>query len=296
MTTLSTADPDITQVTPPQRTATTQRHLAGAIVVRGFLIAMAVLFLIPLYWMIVTSLRSTAELAAVETTLLPQSWAFANYTEALSVIPFVTYFTNSLLITVLSIIGSVVSNLVVAYGFACVTWRGRDKVFALVLATLFIPFPLAIIPIFDLFAWLGWINTYLPLVVPHFFASAFFVFLLRQFLLQIPRDHLDAARIDGASEWRICWQIVLPLARPAIAAVAIFTAVGSWNDFLGPLIYLQDDAVQTLSIGLQAFRSAHDVQFNLLMAASVMIVAPLIVLFFAFQRYFIRGITLGSFR
>lgn len=298
MTTLSTVDAETTvRETPPRRTPTRRPHRwAGAVMVRVFLIAMALLFLIPLYWMVATSLRSTEELAAVEQTLLPQSWAFGNYADALAAIPFLTYFTNSVLIAVLSVIGSVASNLVVAYGFACVSWHGRDKVFALVLATLFIPFPLAIIPIFDLFAWLGWINTYLPLVVPHFFASAFFTFLLRQFLLQIPRDHLDAARVDGASEWRICWRIVFPLARPAVAAVAIFTAVGVWNDFLGPLIYLQDDAVQTLSIGLQAFRSSHDIQFNLLMAAAVMIIAPLVVLFFAFQRYFIRGITLGSFK
>jgi len=187
--------------------------------------------------------------------------------------------------------------MIVAYGFACIEWRGRDKVFYIVLATLFIPFPIAIIPTFDLFAWLGWINTFLPLVVPNFFASAFFVFLLRQFLLQVPRDNLDAARIDGASEWRILWQIVFPLARPAIAAVAIFAAVGAWNDFLGPLLYLQDQSLQTLSIGIQSFRQANqDVQVNLLMAASVMIVAPLIVLFFCFQNFFIRGITLGSFK
>ncbi|MEQ7123304.1 carbohydrate ABC transporter permease [Actinopolymorpha sp. B11F2] len=263
---------------------------------RIFLVAMAALFLLPLYWMIATALKSNEELATTPPTIVPDSWKWSNFVEAFQTIPFATYFSNSVIITVLGVIGSVVSNLIVAYGFACIDWRGRDKVFYIVLATLFIPFPIAIIPTFDLFAWLGWINTFLPLVVPHFLASAFFVFLLRQFLLQVPREHLDAARVDGANEWQILWRVVFPMSRPAVAAVAIFSAVGSWNDFMGPLLYLQDEAKQTLAIGLEAFRSTHDVQFNLLMAASVMIVAPLVILFFAFQKYFIRGITLGSFK
>ncbi|MEQ4205982.1 carbohydrate ABC transporter permease [Actinopolymorpha sp. B17G11] len=263
---------------------------------RIFLVAMAALFLLPLYWMIATALKSNEELATTPPTIVPDSWKWSNFVEAFQTIPFATYFSNSVIITVLGVIGSVVSNLIVAYGFACIDWRGRDKVFYIVLATLFIPFPIAIIPTFDLFAWLGWINTFLPLVVPHFLASAFFVFLLRQFLLQVPREHLDAARVDGANEWQILWRVVFPMARPAVAAVAIFATVDSWNDFMGPLLYLQDEAKQTLAIGLEAFRSTHDVQFNLLMAASVMIVAPLVILFFAFQKYFIRGITLGSFK
>lgn len=164
------------------------------------------------------------------------------------------------------------------------------------LATIFIPFPLAIIPQFDMFAWLHWINTYLPLVVPSFFGSAFYIFLMRQFLLQIPKDLIEAARLDGAREFQILWQVVAPLARPAMAAVGIFAAIAAWNDFLGPLIYLQDDSLRTLSIGIQAFRSTHDIQFNLLMAASVMIILPVIILFFVFQRFFIRGVTLGSIR
>jgi multiple sugar transport system permease protein len=272
------------------------RVLWDHIGVRIFLIAMSALFLLPIYWMLITSLKSNEELGITPATIFPHDIQWGNYVEAFQAFPFATYFGNSLLITVLSVIGSIVSNLIVAYGFACLDWRGRDRVFYIVLATLFIPFPIALIPTFDLFAWLHWINTFLPLVVPHFLGSAFFIFLLRQFLLQIPREHLDAARIDGASEWRILWQVVFPMARPAVAAVAIFTAVGAWNDFLGPLLYLQDEAKQTLAIGIQAFRSTHDVQFSLLMAASLMILAPLVILFFAAQKYFISGITLGSFK
>ncbi|MET9020260.1 carbohydrate ABC transporter permease [Actinopolymorpha sp. NPDC004070] len=274
----------------------TVRTLGDRIGVRVFLIAMSLLFLLPIYWMIITSLKSNEELGITPATLFPKVLHWGNYVEAFRAFPFATYFGNSLLITALSVVGSIVSNLIVAYGFSCIDWRGRDKVFYVVLATLFIPFPIALIPTFDLFAWLHWINTLLPLVVPNFLGSAFFIFLLRQFLLQIPREHLDAARIDGASEARILWQVVFPMARPAVAAVAIFTAVGAWNDFLGPLLYLQDEAKQTLAIGIQAFRTTHDVQFNLLMAASLMILAPLVILFFAAQKYFIRGITLGSFK
>ncbi|WP_084678038.1 carbohydrate ABC transporter permease [Actinopolymorpha alba] len=272
------------------------RKLWDKIAVRIFLVAMSAIFLLPLYWMFATSLKSNEELGITPPTLIPESWKWSNYVDAFQAFPFATYFGNSFLITILSVIGSVISNVIVAYGFSCIEWRGRDKVFYLVLATLFIPFPIAIIPTFDLFAWLGWINTYLPLVVPHFLASAFFIFLLRQFLLQVPREHLDAARIDGANEWQILWRVVFPMARPAVAAVAIFTAVGSWNDFLGPLLYLQDETKQTLAIGIQSFRTSHDIQFNLLMAASLMILLPLLILFFAAQKYFIRGITLGSFK
>jgi multiple sugar transport system permease protein len=264
--------------------------------VRIFLVVMSALFLLPIYWMLATAVKSNEELGITPPTLIPQDWLWGNFVEAFRAFPFATYFGNSLLITVLSVVGSIVSNVIVAYGFSCVQWPGRDRMFYVVLATLFLPFPIALIPSFDLFSWLGWIDTFLPLIVPNFLASAFFVFLLRQFMLQIPRDHLDAARIDGASEWRILWQIVFPMSRPAVATVAIFAAVGAWNDFLGPLIYLHSEDNQTLAIGIQAFRSTHDIQFNLLMAASLMILLPLVILFFSAQKYFIRGITLGSFK
>ena len=278
-----------------KRTGTVSgKRLLEKVLVRVFLILMSLIFLVPFYWMFVTALKSNTELALTPPTIVPQNWAWDNFVKAFQTIPFATYFLNSVLITTLSVIGAVVSNLIVAYGFACIEWPGRNLVFYLVLATIFIPFPLAIIPQFDMFARLHWINTYLPLVVPSFFGSAFYIFLLRQFLLQVPHDLLDAARMDGASEWRIMWQIVAPMAYPALATVAIFATIGAWNDFMGPLIYLQDDVMQTLSVGLQAFRSTHDIQFNLLMAASIMVILPLVILFFAFQRFFIHGVTLGS--
>jgi multiple sugar transport system permease protein len=273
-----------------------RRKIWGKVGTRIFLILMSILFLIPIYWMVVTALKSNTELAQFPPTFWPANIQWGNFLQAFETIPFATYFVNTLIITVLSVIGAVFSNLIIAYGFACIEWPGRDIVFYIVLATIFIPFSLVIIPQFDMFARLRWINTFLPLVVPTFFGSAFYTFLIRQFLLQLPKDLLEAARIDGAGEWRILWRIVFPMARPAIGAVAIFAAVAAWNDFLGPLIYLQDDSVHTLAIGLQSFRSTHDIQFNLLMAASVMVVIPVIILFFAFQRFFIKGVTLGSIK
>jgi multiple sugar transport system permease protein len=276
----------------------TARAYSG-VLARVVLVAASLLFLLPLYWMVASSLKSNEELGAFPPTLFPQELHWENFAAAVQIMPFLTFFTNTLVITVLTVVFSVVSNFVVAYGFACLRWPGRDEVFYVVIVTLFVPFPISLIPMFDLYANLGWVNTFLPLVVPHLFGSAFYVFLLRQFLMQFPRDILDAASIDGAGPWRAMWTIVLPAARPALATVAIFSGVAAWNDFLGPLIYLQDQSVQTLSIGIQSFRlrsATDDFQFNLLMAASLLIVIPLIVLFFVFQRHFLRGITMGSFK
>lgn len=270
----------------------------GSWVSRILLIIVLCLFLLPLYWMVVSALKSPEELAAFPPTLIPREWHFENFAEAVSVMPFWRFFMNTVIITASVVVLSVVSNFVVAYGFACIQWPGRDKLFLVVLATLFLPFPVTLIPMFDLWANLGLVNTWGPLIIPALFAGGFYTFLLRQFMLQIPQDMLAAARVDGASEWRIAWSIVFPTARPAITVVAIFSAVGTWNDFMGPLLYLQDPAKQTLSIGMQAFRTvnAADVQFNLLMAASLIVILPLILLFFFFQRYFISGISLGGFK
>jgi multiple sugar transport system permease protein len=279
-----------------RRRALALQRFTDSVIVRIFLIAMSLLFLVPLYWMLVTGLKTTPELAAFPPTLWPTDVRWDNFWTAVNYIPFGTYFWNSFIISLFKIIGAVLSNMLVAYGFSCIEWPGRDKVFYLVIATLFLPFPVAMIPLFDLFSTLKWVDSALPLVVPTFFASAFNVFLLRQFLLQVPRELSEAARIDGASEWQILWRIMFPLALPAIGVIAIFTAVDSWKDFMGPLIYIQNDAFRTLSIGLQFFRKSHDIQFNLLMAASFLTVLPLIALFLFFQRFFIRGMTVGSIR
>lgn len=274
-----------------------RRRWYSSVLARIVLIVVSLLFLLPLYWMISTALKGDHELGSYPPTFFPHHLEWGNFAKAVNAFPFWQFFRNTAIITVLSTLFAAVSNFVVAYGFSCIDWPGRNKVFYVVLATLFLPFPITLIPMFDLWANLGLVNTFVPLIAPQLFASAFYTFLLRQFMLQVPKDMLDAARIDGAGEWRIAWRLVFPSSRPAVIAVAIFAAVGSWNDFLGPLIYLQSPSVQTLSIGMQAFRQSNqNVEYNQLMAASLLVVLPLIILFFVFQRYFVRGIALGGFK
>ncbi len=261
---------------------------------RLLLILFSAALLLPLYWMIATALKTDQELAVFPPTLFPRNPQWSNFREAVEYIPFFQFLRNTLTVTALTVVGAVISNPLIAYGFSRLEWPGRDKVFVLVLATVFIPFPVVIIALFDIFAKLGWINTFLPLVVPMFFGSAFWIFLMRQFLMQIPMDISDAGRIDGANEFQVFSQLILPLTLPSVGVIAIFAALSAWNDFIGPLIYLQDESKYTLAIGLTFFRSQYDVQFNLLMAASTLVVLPVVVIFLLFQRAFLDGITLGS--
>jgi multiple sugar transport system permease protein len=276
------------------------RGLAKTIVARLVLVLMAAAFLMPLYWMVITALKGNQELTAFPPTLLPETPRWGNFVDAVNYIPFGRYFWNTIVITLFSAVGAVFSSLVVAYGFSHIDWRGRDFLFYVVVASIFIPVPVTIVPLFILFAKLEWVNTFLPLIVPMWFGALFpgplYIFLLRQYLKQIPRELTDAARIDGAGEWQVLRYIVLPIARPALAVVAIFAAVYAWNDFLPPLIYLQDEDKYTLAIGLQFYRSFYDVEFNLLMAASTLVVLPLVILFLIFQRQFVEGATLGSLK
>jgi multiple sugar transport system permease protein len=284
------------------------KQLQQKVIPRLLLILVCALFLLPFYWMVATALKTREELLVYPPTFWPDELAWSNFRDAVEYIPFWQYLRNTSIITILTIIGSVISNPLIAYGFSRIEWPGRDKVFYLVLATVFIPFPVLIVALFDIFAktprpvlegwqlaWEGnWINTYAPLVVPMFFGNAFWIFLMRQFMLQIPNEISDAARIDGASEFRIFYQIVLPQALPAIGVISIFAGLHAWNDFLGPLIFLQDEAMYTLSIGLTFFKSQRELQFSLLMAASTLVVLPVVALFLVFQRTFVEGISLGA--
>jgi multiple sugar transport system permease protein len=206
-------------------------------------------------------------------------------------VSFWIFLANTLTICVLSVIGSVLSNAVVAYGFARLKWPGRDWFFALTLATMMIPAPVLMVPLYTVFRALGWIGTLQPLWVPAFFGGAFNIFLMRQFFLTIPEELTEAARIDGCSEWAIFWRIVLPLSKPVLAVVALFTFLAGWNDFIGPLLYLTHPHTFTLALALQSYSSRHNgVQWNYLMAASAVVILPIVVLFFLTQKTFIRGI------
>jgi len=207
-------------------------------------------------------------------------------------ITFVTYLSNTLLVALLAVIGTVSSSALVAYGLSRIPWRGRATLFNLTLATMMVPFPVLMVPLYGVFRSLGWIGTLLPLWVPAFFGGAFNIFLLRQFFLTIPAELSDAARIDGCSEFGIFWRVILPLARPAISVVALFTFLNVWNDFLGPLIFLTEPQTFTMALGLQQYQSQFGgSEWHLLMAASALLVMPIIVLFFFAQKTFIQGIS-----
>ena len=271
-----------------------RRFTVSKIVPRIILIGICAIYFLPFYWMVITSLKGSAELTAFPPTLWPQEIMWENYPQALGYIPFARFTLNSLILAAGATVGAIVSNSLIAYGFSRIRWRGRDGIFYVAIATVFIPFPVTLVALFDIFARLGWINTFLPLIVPTFFGNAFHMFLMRQFLMGISGELSDAARIDGANEWMTFTRVILPLLKPAIAVVAIFAAVNAWNDFLSPLIYLQTQDLYPLSIGLQYFRTEHNVAFSLLMAASTMVVIPILVLFLLFQRYFVEGITVGA--
>lgn len=262
--------------------------------VRAGLIFACALFLLPFYWMANSALKDLHELSAFPPTLYPHVPAFDNFVRAVTYIPFGTFLLNSVILTGGVTIGAAISNPLIAYGFSRIKWPGRDIVFGLVLASIFLPFPVLIVALFDIFAKLHWIDTFLPIIVPAFFGNPFFIFLMRQFFLGLPNEISEQARIDGANEFQVFLHIILPLAKPAIAVVVIFAAVAAWGEFLAPLLFLQDETKYPLSIGLQFYRQEHDVAYNLLMAASTLIVLPVVALFLAFQRFFIEGVTVGA--
>ena len=269
------------------------------LVSRIFLIGMSLFYISPMYWMLVTALKSDRELANFPPTLWPHETVWQNFDQATRTFPFLSYLENTIFYASLTVLGSVLSNFVIAYGFSRIKWTGRDLLFYPVIASIFIFIqfpvnPITMVPMFSFFAKLGLVNSFLPLILPTFFGNPFFIFLLRQFMLQIPGDISEAARIDGANEFQIMYRIILPLARPALVVVGLLAGVNAWNDFLGPLIYLQNDKLYTLSLGLTFFKTMHGIQFNLLMAASCLVVLPVIVVFLFFQRFFIEGISLGA--
>lgn len=219
---------------------------------------------------------------------------WSNFREAVRAMKFFPqYLKNTLMLCVLTVIGTVCSSALAAYGFSRVDWRGRDVLFIVALATMMIPFPVIMVPLYALFQSWGWIGTLQPLWVPTFFAGAFNIFLLRQFFMTIPKDLSDAARIDGCGEFRIFMQIILPLCKPALLVVGLFQFMATWNDFLGPLIYLTNQEDFTLALGLQFFQSQHGgTEWHYLMAASLMVLLPVIVIFFFTQKSFIEGISM----
>jgi multiple sugar transport system permease protein len=274
------------------------RRRSGIGPVLGYTLAvvLSILFMLPLFWMISSSLKPNWQVLETPPRWLPDPVRWENYPEALTYVPFARYALNTLFLALATIFGHVLSCTVVAYGFARLRAPGKNLLFTVLLATLMLPYPATMVPLYIGFNALGWVNTFRPLIVPAFFGDAFYVFLLRQFLLTVPPDLEDAARIDGAGTLQIIWHVLLPVIRPAIATVAVFTFQNTWNDFLKPLIYLHDQSRYTISLGLGFFRSSYDVRWSYLMAASLVTMLPVIVVFFVAQKSFVEGIALTGLK
>jgi len=262
------------------------------------LIMSSVAFLFPLFWMLSTSLKVKEKVMAMPPQLIPNPIDWANYPETMTApdFDFPVLLKNTLTYGVIETFGIVISCTLVAYSFARMRWPGRDLFFILTLATMMVPGPVTLVPVYILFKQIGWIGSMLPLIVPGFFGSAFIIFLLRQFFMTIPMELSEAVIVDGGSHWTILWRIIVPLAKPALATVTLFEFLYCWTDFLGPLIYLNRAELFTLSIGLYAFRERWVIRYDLMMAAAAVLTIPILILFFFAQRTFIEGITLTGIK
>lgn len=258
------------------------------------LTAGAVVLLSLIYWMFITSFKSMGEIMTYPPTFWPQEWVVENYQVTWETGNFTRYTLNTLFIAGVSVIANVLSNSYIAYGFAKLEFPGKRFLFTLLLGTMMLPGFVTLIPRYVMFARLGWLDTYLPLLVPQFFGGAFNIFLIRQFYSTISDELIEAAKIDGASHFKIWWSIMVPLSKPALATIAIFSFNGAWNDFLGPLLYLNSPEKYNLQLGLQVFQGQVATQWNYLMAGSLLVLLPVIILFFVFQRYFIEGMDLTA--
>ena len=255
------------------------------------LIALSAMFLMPFVFVVLTALMTDRQ--ALSAAIWPRPFQWSNFVEVFRAIDLIRYTWNTMQVAVGATIGVVVSCVPVAYALSRLRWRGRQAAFVLVLSTLMLPFQVTVVPLYIIFVRFGWIPSLKPLIVPMFFGDAFSIFLLRQFFLTIPEELTDAARVDGAGELQIMLRVIVPLAKPAIAAVALFQFLYSWNDLFAPLLFVGGDPnLWTLSIGLAQFRTMTQVDWNLMMAASVLFMLPVIVLFFLAQRVFVEGVTL----
>ncbi len=258
----------------------------------------AVPTVLPFVWLVRSAFMNPGQIFISPPQWIPHPWEFSNFTGALTSVPFGRYFINTLVIEIFVVVGTVFSCAISAFSFSRIRWRGRNLVFGLILSSLMLPYAVTLIPTFMAWQKLGAVNTFVPLIVPAFVTAGgvFNIFLMRQFFLTIPYELDEAAYIDGASPWQVFWTITMPLSRPVLVVVTLFTFVGVWNDFLNPLIYLNDSNKFTLALGLASFQSVYNAQWGYLMAASTVVIAPIIALFFFGQRYFIEGITLTGIK
>jgi multiple sugar transport system permease protein len=262
-----------------------RRSIPGSVAKWGALVAVTLMFLFPFYWTLVTAIKAKPELLTWPPTWWPADAQWDNFAAAWAAQPFGTYLKNSVIVTVLSTVGQLLSSSLVAFGFARFDFPGRDFLFMVLLAAMMVPWDVTMIPLYMEFNWLGWINTLKPLIVPAWFGAPFFIFLLRQFIMSIPRELDEAAKMDGASVFQIYWKIHLPLMLPALVLVGTFQFLAAWNDYLGPLIFLNDESKYTLTLGLARFKTLHDTNLTALAAMTIILCLPPLVLFLTAQRY-----------
>lgn len=267
------------------------------------LIFLAVTFMLPFYWMGSSALKDDSQVYTVPPKWIPSPAHWDNFVKAWGVRDFTRMTYNTIVrYAIPSTFGTILSSVLVAYGFSRIRWRGRDWLFALMLATMMIPFQVRLVPLFVIFKNLGWLNSYKPLVIPAYFASPFFIFMLRQFFRTIPTEMSEAAKIDGATELDILFRIILPLSTPALMVVGLFSLLGCWNDYLGPLIYANKEPDWTLALGINNLRSAlnepgfKNLVYPFLMAVSTIVTAPILIAFFFAQRSFIEGIAMTGIK
>lgn len=268
------------------------RRRVGRLLLHAVMIVLGITFLMPLAWVASTSLKLPGQVFVQPIQWIPTNPRWGNYAEVFQRLPFFRFILNTMFITTLGTVGAVLSSVTVAYALARIEWPGRQIVFAILLATMMLPGIVTLVPMFIIFTKISWVGTYYPLWVPSWFAGGFFVFLLRQYMMTLPHELDEAAKMDGASNFRILWQIIVPLCGPAIASVAIFAFLHHYNDFMGPLIYISENQKYTIPLGLLWFQGRFGNFWHLVMAASMVSIAPLIVLFFIAQRYFVQGIAL----
>lgn len=264
-------------------------------VLHAFLIVSSLLMVMPFLWMVSTALKGQAEIYVYPPTWLPEQIHLENFARAWQTAPFGRFYLNSIVVTLIITVFQVLTSALAAYVFARLNFPGRDLIFYLYVATLIIPLQVTMMPLYLVLNALGWINTYQGLTVP-FLANAFTVFFLRQFFMTVPRELEDASRIDGCGRLRFLWQIMIPLARPALATIALFVFLSHWDDYLWPLIVTNSTDMRTLPIGLRYFVSESGSQFNYMMAAALMAVAPVLAVFFVAQKQFIEGVSLTGLK
>ena len=260
------------------------------------LAVISVMMLFPFFWMVRSAFMTNREITTVPIQWIPSHFNFDNFVEAFTEDNFARYFLNSAIIVCINMVGAILSSSFIAFGFARLTFKGRGLWFALLLSTMMIPYTVLMIPQFLIWQAVGGYNTFLPLTVPCFFGSAFNVFLVRQFYMGIPKEYDEAALVDGANYFVIYSRIILPMAKPVLCSVGVFTFMNTWNDFMGPLLYLDKPELKTVSLALQNFMGQHTSKWNLLMAVATVITVPMIVVYFAAQRYFIEGITFSGLK